>query len=618
MRSKASAACRAPIKLRLPGSAALLCCLVAGPGLSACGSDKSESADDPLPANHTLPASLDPGHDGRGVSVFPVPESRYALPGTQISFRGIDASQVDNIEVVGSRSGQHGGRVEADSDGRGASFLPVKPFVTGETVTVATHLKVLGAADGKFHFRIQRPAKQIGLGKLSLAQAVPGGIQQFRSRPDLTPTAVALQNNSAPRTDGDIFVAPQNGPTQDGPMILDPEGRLVWFHGTLVDQQLLTTDFRVSKLHGRKVLTWWQGNTNRGSGRGVGVIYSRRYRRIATVHAGNGLAADLHEFMVTNKGTAWVIAASPVSLRGLSRPLIDSVVQEIDIKTGLVMFEWHSLDHVALSESYKYTANQPGHIVDPYHLNSISLDRVGNVIVSMRNTSAIYKLDRRTGRIIWRLGGKRSSFKMGPGTTTGFQHTVVVHPDGTLTIFDNGAGPPKVHPYSRGIRVSLNTKKMIATLAQTYDHSPTISVNFEGGVQKLARGEAFVGYGQRPYFTQFDAAGQEDFDARFVTANSSYRAYRFKWSGKPQSPPALAAERAGSSVTLWASWNGATGVARWRVLAGARPGALRRAIVVRKRGFETSATIPARGYVAVQALGAKGRVLGRSHTISPG
>ena len=206
---------------------------------------------------------------------------------------------------------------------------------------------MVGVGDGKFHFRIEHPAKQIGPGKLSLAKDVPGGTQQFRSRPDLTPTAVAVATDSAPQADGDIFVAPQNGPTQDGPMILDPKGRLVWFHATPVDQQLLTTDFRVSKLHGRKVLTWWQGDTNRGSGRGVGVIYNRRYRRVATVHAGNGLEADLHEFMVTNKGDAWMIAASPVSLPGLGRPVIDSVVQEIDIKTGLVLFEWHALDHVA-------------------------------------------------------------------------------------------------------------------------------------------------------------------------------------------------------------------------------------------------------------------------------
>jgi outer membrane protein assembly factor BamB len=318
---------------------------------------------------------------------------------------------------------------------------------------------------------------------------------------------------------------------------------------------------------------------------------------------------DLHEFLVTPDGHAYVIAASPVSLRGLSRPLIDSVVLEIDIKTGLVLFEWHALDHVGLDESYKYTADVPGHVVDPYHLNSISVDRDGNLIVSMRNTSAIYKLDHRTGQIIWRLGGKNSSFEMGPGTATGFQHNVVVHRDGTLTVFDNGAGPPQVHPDSRGIRIALDTTHMTATLVSAYSHSPTVSSNFEGGVQKLAGGETLLGYGQKPYFTEFDAAGQEDLDARFTTSNSSYRAYRFRWRARPSTPPAVSVARSGRRLIVYASWNGATGVARWRVLGGASRSALRPVGEARKRGFETSVTIGARRYVAVQALGAKGHVL---------
>jgi hypothetical protein len=114
-------------------------------------------------------------------------------------------------------------------------------------------------------------------------------------------------------------------------------------------------------------------------------------------------------------------------------------------------------------------------------------------------------------------------------------------------------GAVALHPYSRGIRVALDTKNMTATLVQTYAHSPAISANFEGGVQKLAGDDAFLGYGRKPYFTQFDAAGQEDFDARFTTSNSSYRAYRFKWTGKPQGPPALAASRRGAMLTVWAA-----------------------------------------------------------------
>src|SRR5262249_60206542 len=91
-----------------------------------------------------------------------------------------------------------------------------------------------------------------------------------------------------------------------------------------------------------------------GGGGGRGVFSDRHYRRIATVHGGNGLDIDLHEFLVTNQGDAYVLSAAPVTVPGSTRPLVDSVVQEIDIKTGLVMFEWHALDHVKLSESYKY------------------------------------------------------------------------------------------------------------------------------------------------------------------------------------------------------------------------------------------------------------------------
>jgi outer membrane protein assembly factor BamB len=592
--------------------AGLLCCLGAL-AMSGCAGDQAKVSSGSLPVNHTLPGMTRP--DPKGVSVFPIPGSRYSLPRTQITLRGIAPGEIGELKVVGSMTGPHQGQIEADSDRRGGSFMPSQPFAPGETVRVKTHLKVLGARHGRFSFTIAHPTGRFSPGPLSIAQMVAGGVQRFRSRPGLAPATIALDRNSAPRSGGDIFLAPQNGPLQDGPMILDSRGGLIWFHPTSVRKRLLTTDFRAQRLHGRRVLTWWQGSTNRGSGRGVGMIYNCHYRRVATVHAGNGQDVDLHEFLITPEGHAYVIAASPVWLPGLTRPLIDSVVQEIDIKTGLVLFDWHSLDHVALPESYKYQPNLPGHVVDPYHMNSISINRDGDLIISMRNTSAIYKLDHRTGKIIWRLGGKASSFRMGPGTVTGFQHAAEVHRDGTLTIFDNGAGPPKVHPYSRGIRVVLDTASMTATLVKSYDHSPTVSSNFEGGVQRLAGGQTFLGYGQKPYFTQFDSSGQEDLDGHFITANSSYRAYRFRWSGRPAAQPAVSASRSGAAMIVFASWNGATGVARWRVLGGSTRGSLHALAEAGKRGFETSVTTRAGRYVAVQALGAKGRVLATSATV---
>ena len=83
----------------------------------------------------------------------------------------------------------------------------------------------------------------------------------------------------------------------------------------------------------------------------------------------------------------------------------------------------------------------------------------GNLVLSMRNTSALYDIDHQTGQVLWSLGGKSSTFKMGKGTSTWGQHDAVVEPDGSLTLFDDGAGPPKVHPYSRGIRERLDTKR---------------------------------------------------------------------------------------------------------------------------------------------------------------
>ena len=479
-----------------------------------------------------------------------------------------------------------------------------------------THLDLAGAPSGTFSFEIEHPAPPVPYSRLPLVSAGSNGVQHFRSRPDLRPAAVTVTKNFPPASNGDIFVAPQFGPTQDGPMILDSLGRLMWFQPFPVGENRLITDFRVQELFGQPVLTWWQGNTNAGTGQGEGVIFNTNYQQVATVHAADGLEMDLHEFLLTPNGDAYIIATSPVQLPGVrDKTTLDSVVQEIDLRTGLVLFEWHALDHVGVNESY-FAAGSSGRIFDPYHVNSVGLDRDGNLIVSMRNTSAIYKVDHSSGRIIWRLGGKRSNFKMGRGASTWGQHDAIVQPDGTLTLFDDGAGPPTVHPYSRGVRERLDTTRMTATLIQQFDHAPNISADFEGSLQALANGDVFLGWGQQPYFSEDTPTGQQDFDAHFNVPTSTYRAYRFPWSAQPPTQPVLAVSpTADGGIDLYASWNGATDVASWRVLAGAGPNAstLTPAGQASKRGFETQLTVQsAAPDVAVQALGYSGQVLATS------
>ena len=551
------------------------------------------------------------------VSVYPSPGTRYNVPKTQITFRGAPVSALGPIQVVGSRSRAHAGILLPDSDGQGGSFVPSTPFTAGETVTVTTQLNVINAHNGQFSFRVENPAAPLPPAAVPRVPAGSNGLQHFRSRPDLTPASITVTRNSAPASNGDIFLTPQFGPSQNGPMILDPSGKLVWFQPTSITRNTLFTDFRVQNLHGQPVLTWWQGSTNAGSGRGVGVIFDQNYREIATVHAGNGLDADLHEFLVTPQGQAYIVATAPVHLPGYAREVIDEQVQEIDIATGLVMFSWDALDHIPLSTSSSFGANVPGHVLDPFHLNSVSLDSDGNLIVSARNTSAVYKINRLTGQIIWTLGGKKSSFKMGKGTSTAFQHNAIVQPDGTITMFDDGGGPPRVHQFSRGVRIRLDLTHMTASLVREYDHPPQIASAFEGGEQILANGDTFVGWGQQPYFTEFDSNGHVNFDAHFTAPTSSYRAYRFPWNAQPPTTPALAAANGtDGTVNLWASWNGATDVAAWRVLGGPTGQSMKPIVTTNTHGFETALWAHnGNSWFAVQALGTHGRVLSMTRTV---
>jgi hypothetical protein len=553
------------------------------------------------------------------VNVFPSPGTHAALPGTQIAIRGIGPGAIGSIQVIGSRTGAHAGAFAPDSDDKGASFIPSAPFAPGETVSVSTGLTVLGATRGAYQFTVAQPAGQIPPGPVALVPAGAHGIQHFRSRPDLLPPSLTVTRASRAAAPGDIFVAPQFGPAQDGPMLFDPAGNLIWFKA--LPKGTVATDFRVQRYGGAPVLTWWQGYLNHGLGVGTDVIDDGEYRQIATVGPADGLRADLHEFQLTPSGTALIIAASPVyadlsSVHGAKRAVvIDSVIQEIDIRTGLLLFEWHSLDHVALNESYVPPPKVNNHLFDFFHANSVGMDRDHNLVISARNTSAAYKVNHQTGAVMWRLGGKRSSFRMQSGTKFAFQHDVRVQGDGTISLFDDGAQPP-VHKQSRALRLHLNYARMTASWLGEDEHSPPLLAGFEGNQQALPNGDAFVGWGQQPYFTEFDAHGRTLFDAHFLAPSASYRAYRFAWSAQPATPPAVAATARGATASVYASWNGATTVVSWRVLAGSSSGSLSVAGTAGRHGFETTISVHSGGpYFAVQALDGAGRVLSTSNTV---
>jgi hypothetical protein len=563
------------------------------------------------------------------VYVFPIPGGHFASPATQITFRGVPAAELGTITVTGSVTGAHPGTVQGDSDGDGGSFIPAAPFAAGELVTVSTSLNILGGANGSYQFQVATPAGIVPFAARPAAPRVSGDVWAFHSRPDLLPAAVTITKPD-PRGTGDVFVAPQIGPLQQGPEIISPNGSLIWFNPVPKDNA--ATDFRVQFYQGQAVLTWWQGNESAGVGVGQDIIMNDTYQVVKTVSAGNGLSADLHEFQLTPRGTALITAEYPVivsaaSLGGSTQEVVfDSVVQEIDMATGLVVFQWDSLDHVPLSAGYTMLPNppkkgkpvQPNGMWDPYdyfHVNSVGVDEDNNLLISGRNTWAVYKVNRNTGAVTWTLGGKSSSFKLGPGAAFAFQHDARVRSagDGIVSMFDDGAGPPYVHSQSRVLKLRLDFKRMTASVVSQQGHSPPLLSSYEGDDQELPDADDFVGWGQRPYFSQYNAHGKLVFEGRFVDANITYRAFRFPWYGTPSDPPAVAASRQGRKMTVWVSWNGATGVAAWRVFGGSRPDAMPAVATAPKRGFETAIVARARAYIAVQALDAKGHVLRRSN-----
>ena len=529
-----------------------------------------------------------------------------------------------SIRVVGSRTGLHVGQLEADSDGQGASFIPSTAFSPGETVTVTTSLNVLGATAGTFRFVVARPAAPLPYRMAQPVARVPGDVWRFQSRPDLVPPAVKLLSRAAGAGSDDIFLTPQFGPLQNGPEILGPDGRLIWFSS--VPWGDTAADLQVQQYQGRPVLTWWQGYTNQGVGIGEDVIYDSSYSPLVTLGGANGLKPDLHEFQITPSGSALITAYFPViwnvssGHRIIHEVVFDSVVQEIDIPTGLVLFQWDSLDHVPLADSYQPAPSGGSrNPFDYFHIDSVQLDDDGNLLISSRNTWAVYKLNHRTGAVLWTLGGKQSSFRMGPGTSFAFQHDgrSVAPDDKLIVLFDDGAGLPAVHKASRGVELALDMRHRTARLFAQWQHSPSLLAEFEGNVQQLPNGDHVIGWGQQPYVSVFDPKGRPLLDARFVSNTSSYRAYSFPWAATPAAPPAIVASNATQGTSLFVSWNGATNVASWRVLAGGSATALQTVETVPDTSFETAIAIPTASYVAVQALDANGQTLASSATVQP-
>jgi hypothetical protein len=613
------------IALALAGIAAAIAVVV----LLATGAFSGAGA-----APACLPSTL--SHSARifasSIYVSPAPETDTANPHTQISFLGLPATAIHDVSVIGQSSGRHAGRLLAYSQGDGASFVPDTPFAPGERVSASAKIDVgsyyappqpsppLPRRGISFSFRVDTPYSTAGASEFPNPQASPADYQSFATLPGVQAPVLHVTVPDRDPGAGDIFTSNGPGAGRYGPLIYTPQGRLVWFDQLSGGNS--AENLSVQNYEGERALTLWQGKVlSLGFGQGEDLIVNDRYQPVARVKGGNGLQADLHDFQLQPHGVAYTTAFNPIrcdvsSVESGTRNgvVLDNAVQEIDVKTGLVRWEWHSLDHVAVSES-ETAAPKNAAPWDWFHLNSIDVEPGGDLLISARNTWAAYQLEAGSGDVLWRLGGNKSSFALGTGTKTAWQHDARMLPGGSVTMFDDGSNPP-VQAQSRGVRIALDFRRRTARLAAAYLHPglPLLAAS-QGNLQTLPDGNAVVNYGGIPQISEFAPGGSLVFDAHLPFDMSTYRAFRFPWRAQPAAPPAVAAalNNTGEETIVRASWNGATDVASWRVLAGSGPRALKPVATFPDSDFESSAILTKRyGYVAVQALDARGRLLATS------
>ena len=593
---------------------------------AGCGSTASSG-----PVAHTastaaapscLPSKLNQSAKlpGVPVEVTPGPGSTTADPATQISFLGVPASKIASVSVKGTRSGSHSGRLRGYSQGDGASFVPARPFSAGEQVTVQA---VVDSKKVSFSFGVDTPYPTSEVAQFPNSTAAPADYQSLYSMPGVQVPNLTVTTADRDPAAGDLFTTDGPGPGRYGPLIYAPSGRLIWFDQ--LAPGVVAEDLNVQSFENSRDLTFWAGKVlELGYGEGEDIVMNSHYQTVATVTGGNGLKADLHEFQIAPHNVAYITAYNTIRCDlkpagGLANAaIIDATIEEVDLRSGLVRWEWHSLDHVGTGES-QFSAPNNSRPWDYFHLNSIDPEPGGDVLISARNTWAEYQLDGATGQILWRLGGTKSSFKLGPGVETAWQHDARIQPDGQITIFDDGSTPP-VHSQSRAVRIALDFKTHQARLVLAYTHpNPPLLGASQGNMQTLSDGNTIVDYGGVPELSEYAKNGSLLFDAHLPYDMASYRGYRYQWSGQPHSAPALAAYENNTSeeTILHMSWNGATDVAAWELLAGKKPRALTPQARVAATEFESTAILPkSYAYAAVAALDSSGRVLASSPAVT--
>lgn len=448
-----------------------------------------------------------------------------------------------------------------------------------------------------------------------------------------TPAANSVSNNSH------VFISPRGTAVgQISPMIFNSTDLSLVWSGS---QYGTTFGVRVQEFNGSDYVTFWRG-TVKSSGYGTGscLMLNSSYDVAYNLTTSNlTVGSDIHECQLTDRGTALLSAYEPTSWDLSAYDIengwiADSIFQEVDIATGDLIFSWRASDHYALNESYAdpgSTGDSESNPYDFFHINSIERDDSGNYLVSARHMHSVTYINGTTGDIIWILGGKQNQFtdnSNGDATNFAWQHDARWQNDDltALTLFDNGAADwVNTENATRGLWLNLNYDNMSVSLGHSYLSPKGILSISQGSVQPLSNTNVFMGYGSNAAFTEYARNGSVLWDVQFGiignTSVQSYRAYKQDWTAFPTYNPDITSTGNGTdNTTVYFSWNGATEITSWAILASDSSAQLFNATDlwknVTRAGFETSVAVQSsHRYVRAAALNADGQVLGATGVV---
>ncbi len=502
----------------------------------------------------SLPAALCPrsaaASDLPGVSgvqfLAPAPNSARNLAETAILLRpgapvdpgfGLDGSAV---VVTGSRSGDHPGRLRLARDGRTLSFRPDLPFASGETVTcrVGDGLESAGGerlGPFAFSFTIAGPEREALRGWRAPSEEEFAGAPQPALGAWAGAGAAAVSDSLPP--DFPAVTASLFGPTAPGEVYLGTLwrgdlSRPAWllalgndgsprFHRRLAGGSL---DFKMQP-DGR--FTYFDET--------AGCFYAldSTYALVDSFRTGNGYVTDHHDIRLLPDGHALLMAYDPqpvdmsqvIPKGNPDAVVVGLVIQELDEEKEVV-FQWRSWDHFAITDAYGIVLS--GSMIDYVHGNSVEATPDGGILISSRHMDEVTKIDRATGAIVWRLGGRNNRFTF-VGDPVGFsrQHDARILPNGHVTLFDNGNLHPT--PYSRAVEYELDERKMTATLVWQYRSVPDVFSPAMGSVQRLPNGNTLIGWGYAgPAATEVTPGGRVVAELALPSGLIAYRAFRFE------------------------------------------------------------------------------------------